>query len=168
MFPFPDVVYNRIRKRKEELEEDFRRFTRLLRQKRIPFFNPHFLNKYEVYEKLKQDPTIAGFLPETALISDKSSFHAFLLKHKDVYIKPAARSQGYGIRRIVQGPVKHGHFTRPNPPTCPPAFRMCGRRLAALQKKKRTLSRKPCQLHCLTAGNMTTVSTPITTEQVTG
>ncbi|KYC73278.1 glutathione synthetase [Bacillus coagulans] len=122
MFPFPDVVYNRIRKRKEELEEDFRRFTRLLRQKRIPFFNPHFLNKYEVYEKLKQDPAIAGFLPETALISDKSSFHAFLLKHKDVYIKPAARSQGYGIRRIVQGPYEAWTFYTPQSAHLPASF----------------------------------------------
>ncbi|MEK6459997.1 YheC/YheD family protein [Heyndrickxia faecalis] len=113
MFPLPDVVYNRIRKREEESGEDFHRFTTLLQQKRIPFFNPHFLNKYDVYEKLKQDPAIAGFLPETALISDEDSLHAFLLTHKDVYIKPAARSQGYGIRRIVKGPCETWTFYTP-------------------------------------------------------
>ncbi|GER65825.1 hypothetical protein BpJC4_02960 [Weizmannia acidilactici] len=102
IFPLPDTVYNRISSREEELAESFLQFSALLKQKGIPFFNPHFLNKYHLYETLLQQPEIAPFLPETVQVTDQNHFYCFLEQHRDVYVKPAARSQGYGIRRVIQ------------------------------------------------------------------
>jgi glutathione synthase/RimK-type ligase-like ATP-grasp enzyme len=99
-FPYPSLVYNRIPFRKSEQKESFRRFISVLRDKNIPFFNPCFIDKYELYELLKNHPVLQNFLPQTILVQEKKDLFTFLKKHKSIYLKPSQASKGIGIFRL--------------------------------------------------------------------
>ncbi|HSU79859.1 MAG TPA: YheC/YheD family protein [Candidatus Angelobacter sp.] len=99
-FPFPDVVYDRLPNRKAEqfnwvtplktsFENDYG----------IPWFNPCFFNKWNIYTLLNEIEDLKPFLPETRLYSEKN-LKAFLNKYPAVYLKPKDKSLGVGIIRI--------------------------------------------------------------------
>lgn len=98
--PYPDLVYNRIPFRKEEQSIFFLNFISRLKEKKISFFNPHFLDKYELYCLFKNNSKLQSLIPETELISDKQSFFAFFERHKAVYLKPSRSAKGKGIFRL--------------------------------------------------------------------
>ncbi len=97
--PLPDIIYNRIPFRKSEQTGSFRKAAAFFQAKKIPFFNPCFLEKFECYTKLKQEPGLTGFLPDTILIGSGRELQSFLMKHNDIYIKPNSSSKGKGIIR---------------------------------------------------------------------
>lgn len=99
-FPFPNIVYNRIYSRKKELEQPFQHFVTLLEQKNIPFFNPHFLDKLEVYQIMRESPELKNYFPETIPLDNIHNFSRFLEKYHCIYIKPQKSSQGIGIMKI--------------------------------------------------------------------
>ncbi|GKU81671.1 YheC/YheD family protein [Niallia sp. NCCP-28] len=95
--PLPHVVYNRIPFRKTEKQKSYQYAVQFFANKNIPFFNPSFLNKYEVYAFFKEHPVLKSFLPPTILIADKNALYNFLRKHKNIYIKPAEGKKGNKI-----------------------------------------------------------------------
>ncbi|MGG3471175.1 YheC/YheD family protein [Neobacillus pocheonensis] len=99
-FPFPDLVYNRIPFRKLERDEQCQHFFSLLKIKRIPFFNPCFIDKYELYDLFKDHSIVQHFLPETILVQTKGDLYSFLKKHNRIYLKPRLASKGKGIFRL--------------------------------------------------------------------
>ncbi|WP_040204427.1 YheC/YheD family endospore coat-associated protein [Neobacillus jeddahensis] len=99
-FPYPDLVYNRIPFRKIEKNERCQQFFSLLKEKNIPFFNPSFIDKYELFSLLKNHEYLQHFLPQTILIQDKRGLSTFLKKLKRLYLKPTQSSKGKGIVRI--------------------------------------------------------------------
>jgi glutathione synthase/RimK-type ligase-like ATP-grasp enzyme len=99
-FRYPDLVYNRIPFRNSEQSEQCQQFLALLKEKNIPFFNPCFIDKYELYEVLKNHPLLQTFLPQTILIQGKRDLFNFQKKHKSIYLKPAQSSKGKGIFRL--------------------------------------------------------------------
>ncbi|MBV7508170.1 YheC/YheD family protein [Bacillus sp. sid0103] len=99
-FRYPDLVYNRIPFRKSEQSDQCQQFLSLLKEKNIPFFNPCFIDKYELYEVLKNHPFLETFLPQTILIHGKKDLFKFQTKHKSIYLKPAQSSKGKGIFRL--------------------------------------------------------------------
>ncbi|MFL6557195.1 MAG: YheC/YheD family protein, partial [Bacillus sp. (in: firmicutes)] len=99
-FRYPDLVYNRIPFRRSEQTEQCQHFFSLLKEKNIPFFNPCFIDKYELYKLLNIHPLLQTFLPKTILIQQKKALFTFLKKHKSIYLKPAQSSKGKGIFRI--------------------------------------------------------------------
>lgn len=99
-FRYPDLVYNRIPSRKAEQNEQCQRFFSILNEKNIPYFNPCFIDKYELYELLKTDPLLQTFLPKTILIKQKKDLFIFQKKHKGIYLKPSQSSKGKGILRL--------------------------------------------------------------------
>ena len=101
-FRYPDLVYNRIPFRRSEKGEKSQQFLTTLKEKNIPFFNPCFIDKYELYEMLKNHPILQSFLPQTCLIQRKNDLSIFLSKHKSLYLKPAQSSKGKGIFRLKQ------------------------------------------------------------------
>ncbi len=105
-FPFPDLVYNRIPFRKTEMTERCQSFFTLLKVKQIPFFNPCFLDKKELYEWLKHHPLLKRFLPKTILVSGKVDLFQFFSTHSSIYLKPAHSSRGKGIFRLKQAGPK--------------------------------------------------------------
>jgi hypothetical protein len=99
-FPFPDLVYNRIPFRKSEKNVEYQGFFSALKKRNIPYFNPCFIDKYELYCLLEPHPILQPFLPKTILANDKRTLSAFLKKHKSIYLKPAQSSRGKGIFRL--------------------------------------------------------------------
>jgi YheC/D like ATP-grasp len=98
--PLPDIIYNRVPFRKSEQTGGFRKAAEFFRTRKIPFFNPCFLEKFECYTVLKQDSGLAHYLPDTILIDSGPELGAFLMKHKDLYVKPNSSSKGKGILRV--------------------------------------------------------------------
>lgn len=99
-FPYPDLVYNRIPFRKFERNELCQHFFSILREKNIPYFNPCFIDKYELYTLLNNHPILQHYLPQTILIEDKKELVSFIQKFQSIYLKPTQSSQGKGILRL--------------------------------------------------------------------
>ncbi|MEH7333651.1 YheC/YheD family protein [Neobacillus drentensis] len=99
-FPYPDLVYNRIPFRKSEQDKRCKHFFSHLNEKRIPFFNPCFIDKYELFNLLKNHLSLQRYLPQTILVQTKNDFFLFLKKYKNVYLKPSQASKGKGIYRL--------------------------------------------------------------------
>ena len=99
-FSYPNLVYNRIPFRKSEQNEQYQRFFSILKEKNIPFFNPCFIDKFELYELLKTHPFLQTFLPQTILIQKKKDLYTFLNLQISIYLKPSQSSKGKGIFRL--------------------------------------------------------------------
>nr|WP_263328433.1 YheC/YheD family protein [Neobacillus sp. Marseille-Q6967] len=99
--PFPDIIYNRIPFRSHEQDEKYSDFLSLLKKKNIPFFNPGFIDKYELYCLLKDNKVLNSFLPDTILANQQQKLNSFLKKHASIYLKPACSSKGKGIFKLA-------------------------------------------------------------------
>lgn len=99
-YPYPDLVYNRIPSRKMEKREEVKTFLSRLSEKKIPYFNPCFIDKYELYQVLGSHPFLKAYVPKTILVQEKTGFELFLSKHTNIYLKPANSSKGRGIYRL--------------------------------------------------------------------
>ncbi|MFS0862495.1 YheC/YheD family protein [Fredinandcohnia sp. 179-A 10B2 NHS] len=98
--PFPDVVHNRIHSRKKEQSSLFKTFVSTLQENHTPFFNDHFLNKWEVHEILQENDHLLSYLPDTELLTHRDILYEMLEKYECVFIKPVHGSQGKNIFRI--------------------------------------------------------------------
>lgn len=97
IFPFPNVVYNRIPTRKAESRPTVAAARkRLAAESELHLFNPQFLNKWEVYQALQQSAEATKYLPETAPLEHVDGFLSFLEKHRRVYLKQSHGSLGKG------------------------------------------------------------------------
>jgi len=106
-FPYPDLVYNRIPFRKSEHDEQCQHFFSILKEKSIPFFNPCFIDKFELYEILKNHDILQPYIPQTILADDKKKLFSFLKSLKNIYLKPRQSSKGKGIFRLrMNGPSR--------------------------------------------------------------
>jgi hypothetical protein len=101
--PYPDLVYNRIPFRRIEKSPPFQKLISALKEKNIPFFNPSFINKYELFRVLHDDSKLRSNLPETILVDQKDMLYSFMVKHKTIYFKPLQSSRGKGIAQVKLG-----------------------------------------------------------------
>jgi glutathione synthase/RimK-type ligase-like ATP-grasp enzyme len=99
--PYPDLVYNRIPFRKSEQNSECQKFFSTLKTMKIPFFNPCFIDKYELYCLLENHAILQKYLPKTMLANQKKALSSFLHKLKRIYLKPAQSAKGIGIFRLV-------------------------------------------------------------------
>ncbi|MCM3567917.1 YheC/YheD family protein [Neobacillus mesonae] len=99
-FPFPDLVYNRVPFRTAEQQDEIQNFFCFLKKNDIPYFNPCFINKYQLYQCFKNHSEIKKFLPETVLVEGKQNLFHFLETHSSIYLKPSNSSRGKGIYRL--------------------------------------------------------------------
>ncbi|WP_071459057.1 YheC/YheD family endospore coat-associated protein [Bacillus massilinigeriensis] len=100
--PFPNVIYDRLPNRKAEkdtVHKDLKR--RFETDYLIPFYNPGFFSKMEVYERLFQEQSAAAFLPETHPFSSFALMERMLSSYGHIYVKPMNGSLGNGIRQII-------------------------------------------------------------------
>lgn len=98
--PYPDLVYNRVPFRKIEQEEPFCSLVSALHEKKIPLFNPCFLDKYELYCLFQKNPQLQKLLPATAPVNKMQKLEEFLKKYSRVYLKPSQAAKGKGIFRL--------------------------------------------------------------------
>ena len=116
IFPFPNVVYNRVPTRKAEKRRRVRLARlRLLNEPGLNLFNPAFLDKWTVYQILRQDEALRQHLPITQPCQNFSQLMAFLDQHRSVYLKMADGSLGKGTARVeLTGDGRfRWHATRP-------------------------------------------------------
>ncbi|MBU8768008.1 YheC/YheD family endospore coat-associated protein [Cytobacillus oceanisediminis] len=100
--PLPHLVYNRVPFRKIEKTEAFYKASRFFKEHNIPFFNPGFLDKFEVFQLFKDHPPLQEYIPETILVSGPKELKNFIRKYNNIYLKPANGSKGKGIYHLSQ------------------------------------------------------------------
>lgn len=99
-FAWPDIIYNRIRFRKMEKQQDISRLLyELKKDQRVYLFNSRFLSKQEVYDALKDHAQAKEMIPDTATFN-RSNLLDMLQKYPEVFIKPNHGSIGRGIYKI--------------------------------------------------------------------
>ena len=100
--PFPSVVYDRLPNRRTERKSELRSLkSRMQADYLIPWYNPGFFSKLDVFERLQQDDRAAEYLPETHQFSSFSVIERMLSNYGNVYVKPANGSLGLGIHQIL-------------------------------------------------------------------
>lgn len=105
--PYPDLVYNRIPFRKSEQDSRCTTFFSALKTRKIPYFNPCFIDKYELFCLLKHHPILQKYLPKTIHVNEKNALSTFLHEQKKIYLKPARSSKGNGIYQLSWMENKH-------------------------------------------------------------
>lgn len=107
MLPLPDVVYNRIPTRKDELRPEVQQTIHsLLRHSHIRLFNPFFFNKWTLFEWLNKTKSTKRYIPATKRLTSLQDLELFLKHFPTVYLKPARGKAGKGIMRIETGSPK--------------------------------------------------------------
>ncbi|MEH7343045.1 YheC/YheD family protein [Bacillus sp. JJ1532] len=111
--PFPNVIYDRLPNRKSERKAEQKNIKeRLQSEYLIPWYNPGFFNKLDIFDRLIQDDTIAKFLPETHPFVSFSEIERMLSEYGHVYVKPINGSLGLGIHQILYDKAKGYYFCR--------------------------------------------------------
>ncbi|MDQ0268966.1 YheC/YheD family endospore coat-associated protein [Cytobacillus purgationiresistens] len=111
--PFPNVIYDRLPNRKSERQEELRNVkNRLQTEYLIPWYNPGFFSKMDIYERLQQEDEVTRYLPETQPFTSLSAIETMLSDYGHVYIKPVNGSLGLGIHQIIYDKHEHTYFCR--------------------------------------------------------
>lgn len=101
VYPFPDVVYDRVQTRKAEQSPAFAAFRARLARSVPRWFNQlGFFDKWRMHTALAQNERLRRYLPETTLYRGPADLARFLDKYGVVYVKPAGGSLGLGIVRV--------------------------------------------------------------------
>ncbi|WP_054948589.1 YheC/YheD family endospore coat-associated protein [Numidum massiliense] len=102
--PLPDVVYDRVPNRKQEMEPSVVACKeRLLNHRHnIRWFNQGFFNKWHIHEQLYNHPVASQYIPETIHSPRVKELQEMLNRHQMLYLKPSSGSLGLGIIRITQ------------------------------------------------------------------
>lgn len=108
IFPWPDIIYNRIRFRKLERQQEVARLLQEInKDQRVYFFNSRFLNKQEVYKALNTHPEAREMLPDTKTYN-RHNLELMLRKYSELFMKPNHGSIGRGIYKIMrQSPQRY-------------------------------------------------------------
>ena len=96
-FPLPDIIYNRVASYKAERGKGMATVRALARKYAIPFYNPHFFEKWETYTHLRTNLKIAEHLPKTDVLTSKNQLNKWLQQYGAVFIKPTLSNRGDGI-----------------------------------------------------------------------
>lgn len=112
-FPFPNVVYDRLPNRMSENRDGPREVKRKFQKEyKIPWYNPGFFNKWDVYERLNADDRALPYLPETYPFQSLSVVETLLSHYRQVYIKPIHGSLGLGIHQILYDKHEDVYYCR--------------------------------------------------------
>lgn len=111
--PFPNVIYDRLPNRRSEGNPKLIKVKeRLQKEYLIPWYNPGFFNKLDVYERLQQDRSVEIYLPETHAFTSFSLIETMLTKYGHVFIKPKNGSLGLGVHQILYDRHNGNYFCR--------------------------------------------------------
>lgn len=100
--PLPHLIFNRVPFRKAEKQPSFNDAVNYLSALGIPFFNPGFINKNELYSLFSRHSQLRRLMPESIAVKSMIQLAAFLVEHEGIYLKPASSSKGIGIFRLQQ------------------------------------------------------------------
>lgn len=101
VFPRPDIVYNRIRKRSVETSSQVDAVLKNFHNDpRLHLFNSRFLYKWEVYQAVGDVPVVYSLFPFTMQFT-RHNLEIMMEKFGEVIIKPDSGSLGKGIVKII-------------------------------------------------------------------
>lgn len=101
LLPFPDIIYNRIPNRQEEMQPAVRQKINACRKHtRVILFNPSFFNKWDLFEWLKRSRSTKPYIPTTRRLMNVSSLNRLMRKHPYLYLKPVSGKAGKGIMTV--------------------------------------------------------------------
>jgi hypothetical protein len=113
ILPFPNVIYDRLPNRRSEKKAALRKVKdRLQSEYLIPWYNPGFFNKLDVFERLESVDEVASLLPETHPFTSFSMIERMLSSYGHVYVKPMNGSLGHGIFQIVYNREQDLYYCR--------------------------------------------------------
>ncbi|MFD2443066.1 YheC/YheD family protein [Bacillus sp. CGMCC 1.16607] len=113
LIPFPNVVYDRLPNRKSESQHEQKAVkTRMETEYLIPWYNPGFFNKLDIYEKLYNDFTVSEYLPETNPFTSFTPIEKMLAKYDSVYMKPINGSLGLGVHQLLLDKIENAYYCR--------------------------------------------------------
>ncbi|MFD3447244.1 YheC/YheD family protein [Microbacteriaceae bacterium 4G12] len=111
--PFPNVVYDRLPNRRIENHRAIVRVkSRLLTEYMIPWFNPGFFNKWDIYQSLQHEEAASPYLPETQQFINFEQVEFMLSRYGHVYIKPMNGSLGSGIYQVRYSFEENTYYCR--------------------------------------------------------
>lgn len=99
--PFPDIIYNRIPQREDEMLPGVRQKIKACRRlSRVSLFNPSFFNKWQLFEWLKGSKATQPFIPATRRLLSVGGLDRLMKKHSYLYLKPVSGKAGKGIMTV--------------------------------------------------------------------
>lgn len=102
--PLPNVIYDRLPNRKvENLKTIQECKAKLEGQYLIPWYNPGFFNKLEVYNQLSENDIARKFLPDFAPLKNLETLENMIKKYEYVFVKPTNGCYGVGIYQLKLG-----------------------------------------------------------------
>ncbi|WP_226676918.1 YheC/YheD family protein [Rossellomorea aquimaris] len=111
--PFPNVIYDRLPNRRSEKRKTYQNLKeRLQREYGIPWYNPGFFNKLDLFERLENDQTVHNFLPETLSFQTLDDIERMLSDYHHIYLKPKNGSLGNGIHKITYSRSSEEYYCR--------------------------------------------------------
>lgn len=100
-FPIPDVVYNRLTKRKLENKSSVQQlFHEVKSRYQGHVFNEKYLDKNDVFAALARSTPVRKLLPESHLFTNYEQLSGMSKKYSSVFLKPVTGSLGKGIIRV--------------------------------------------------------------------
>ena len=100
--PLPNVIYDRLPNRRSEKKPGYKEIkSRLQKEYGIPWYNPGFFNKLDVFERLENDDQARRYLPETHPFQSFTQIDRMLSKYGQVFIKPKNGSLGMGVHQFI-------------------------------------------------------------------
>jgi hypothetical protein len=103
-FPFPNVIYDRLPNRRSEKKPSCQQAkNKLQTDYLIPWYNPGFFNKQEIFEQLREHKDARPYLPETEVFTSIEQLKKMLERWQNIYLKPMNGSSGKGIYQFLQG-----------------------------------------------------------------
>lgn len=101
LFPLPNVIYNRIPQREDELKPQVRKkIKECLVHPTIKFYNPYFFNKWHLFEWLKKSKATGHLVPKTRRLRGESGLQKMLERYPSLYLKPESGKAGKGIMML--------------------------------------------------------------------
>lgn len=98
LFPLPQIIYNRIPQREDELKPFVRRkIEAILEHPNLAIFNPFFFNKWHLFEWLKSSKLTAPLVPATRQLNTPKQLFKMLERYPTLYLKPVNGKAGKGI-----------------------------------------------------------------------
>lgn len=104
--PLPQVIYNRIPQRNDEQQPVARQaIEACLKHPRIRLFNPHFFNKWHLFEWLNNSKSTKKYIPHTQKMDEHLHLLPLLKQYPFLYLKPEKGKAGHGIMKIKRKPA---------------------------------------------------------------
>lgn len=97
----PSVFYNRLPDRAYEARTDIQSILKQLQTKpNVDLFNPHFFDKWHLFQLVRQSNKLAKLLPETIFLTELDTLRSMLKKHGTLVAKPIHGKAGIGMMRL--------------------------------------------------------------------